>query len=428
MGWLEIFNELADWVYVRDMNPRSLKMHWGNDAMRKAFNLPSQAEFLRAPHGTNTTSQKMLEWSQEVYEEVQIRGKSVRRRRTLYPCGEPHVMDLSFTQVHVRLPTGENDETEVKALALVHGKRVDVQDQAQLEANRAAMLLNHAKDAIVLLCDPGGPDDHDAPGAIFANMRARRRYPAVVQDDAEGRNASSAQGKNQEAITLVRILDSCEFESNEKRQALRAKISSLQLGDDAVVLEAKACAHMRDSGGEGLQNLPRHRRIEFAPVTDPVSGTMSVMVTEDDISDIKAALEELKASREQSSKLLYSMLPDYVADHLCQGRRVPARHHSMVSILFADIVGFTSMCSRSSPREICVMLNELYTGPCVNISLRVRVCVCVRVYMCVMRQAGALCVHTCVYCEFVGLLQGLRLGRRNLCVCTHLRVCVDRRP
>ena len=39
---LEVFNELADWVYVRDMNPRSLKMFWGNDKIRKAFNLPSQ--------------------------------------------------------------------------------------------------------------------------------------------------------------------------------------------------------------------------------------------------------------------------------------------------------------------------------------------------------------------------------------------------
>ena len=405
---LEVFNELADWVYVRDMNPRSLKMYWGNDKIRKAFNLSSQAEFLRAPHGATTTSQKMLEWSQEVYEEVQVRGKSVTRRRTLYPCGEPHVMDLSFTQVHVRVPTGENDETEVKVLALIHGKRVEVQDQAQLEANRAAMLLNHAKDAIVLLRGPGAPDDHDARGAFFANMRARRRYAIEVQVDVEGGDASAAQGKNQETITLDRVLDSCDFESNEERQALRAKISGLQLGDGAVVLEAKACAHMRGSGGEGLQNLPLHRRIEFAPVTDPVSGTMSVMVTEDDISHIKAALEELKASREHSSKLLYSMLPDYVADHLCQGRRVPARHHSMVSILFADIVGFTSMCSRSSPRQICVMLNELYTGLCVNVCVCVCVCLYIYIYMCALRQAGALCVHTCVCCEFVGLLQGLR--------------------
>ena len=424
---LEVFNELADWVYVRDMNPRSLKMYWGNDKIRKAFNLTSQAEFLRAPHGATTTSQKMLEWSQEVYEEVQVRGKSVTRRRTLYPCGEPHVMDLSFTQVHVRVPTGENDETEVKVLALIHGKRVEVQDQAQLEANRAAMLLNHAKDAIVLLRGPGAPDDHDARGAFFANMRARRRYAIEVQVDVEGGDASAAQGKNQETITLDRVLDSCDFESNEERLALRAKISGLQLGDGAVVLEAKACAHMRGSGGEGLQKLPLHRRIEFAPVTDPVSGTMSVMVTEDDISHIKAALEELKASREQSSKLLYSMLPDYVADHLCQGRRVPARHHSMVSILFADIVGFTSMCSRSSPRQICVMLNELYTGLCVNVCVCVCVCLYIYIYMCALRQAGALCPYMRVLRVRRPIARSA-IGRRTLCVCTNPRVCVDRRP
>jgi len=32
-----------------------------------------------------------------------------------------------------------------------------------------------------------------------------------------------------------------------------------------------------------------------------------------------------------------------------------------VSIFFADIVGFTTICSRSTPREICEMLDELYT-------------------------------------------------------------------
>ena len=377
---LEVFNELADWVYVRDMNPRVLKMYWGNDKILKASNLSSQAEFVRAYTATST-SQKMVEWSQEVYEKVQVQGKSVTRRRTVYPCGVPHVMDLTFTQIHVRVPKDENGETAVKVLALVHGKRVDVQDQAQLEANRAAMLMNHAKDAIVLLGGTGGADDHDARGAIFANMRARRRYTAVVQQDAEGGVQSVPQGKHQDNITLDRVLDSCEFESDEKRQALRAKILGLEMGDDAVVLEAKARACMQGSGDEGLQDLPRHRRIEFAPVTDPVSGAMSVMVTEDDISDIRAALEELKASREQSSKLLYSMLPDYIADSLCQGRRVPARHHSMVSIVFADMVGFTSMCSRSSPRQICVMLNELYTGLCMDISLLVYTCT----YLCISR-------------------------------------------
>ena len=54
-------------------------------------------------------------------------------------------------------------------------------------------------------------------------------------------------------------------------------------------------------------------------------------------------------------------LPDDVADSLCAGQRVRPRIHPTVSVFFADIVGFTAICSRCRPREICDMLDELYT-------------------------------------------------------------------
>ena len=67
---------------------------------------------------------------------------------------------------------------------------------------------------------------------------------------------------------------------------------------------------MGGSGPEIYPHLPRHRKIRFAPVTDPVTGALSVMVTEHDVSDLKSVLDKLRASRQQISKLLYSMVSE----------------------------------------------------------------------------------------------------------------------
>uniref|UniRef100_A0A1I8GEI2 guanylate cyclase n=5 Tax=Macrostomum lignano TaxID=282301 RepID=A0A1I8GEI2_9PLAT len=70
------------------------------------------------------------------------------------------------------------------------------------------------------------------------------------------------------------------------------------------------------------------------------------------------ALEE---ERQKTDNLLYQMLPKRVAESLRNGERVDAEKFSMVTVLFSDIVGFTDICSGSSPEAVITMLNSIFT-------------------------------------------------------------------
>ena len=84
-----------------------------------------------------------------------------------------------------------------------------------------------------------------------------------------------------------------------------------------------------------------------------------------ELEETKKELEIQKAQvekeKERADKLLHSMLPCSIALELKNGAKVSATEHPMVTILFSDIKGFTTVCSRCQPMEVVGMLNRLYT-------------------------------------------------------------------
>jgi len=70
--------------------------------------------------------------------------------------------------------------------------------------------------------------------------------------------------------------------------------------------------------------------------------------------------QRLRARRE-SDALLLNVLPTTIADRLKAGERVIADHFDEVSVLFADVVGFTRMSEAKPPSEVVELLNDLFT-------------------------------------------------------------------
>ena len=82
----------------------------------------------------------------------------------------------------------------------------------------------------------------------------------------------------------------------------------------------------------------------------------------DEIAQRKQAEEILRAEQEKSERLLLNILPEMIADRLKKGDTSIADGFAEVTILFADIVGFTEISSRTSPQELVELLNQIFSA------------------------------------------------------------------
>jgi len=76
---------------------------------------------------------------------------------------------------------------------------------------------------------------------------------------------------------------------------------------------------------------------------------------------LKLEQEMLAAEREKSEKLLLNILPPTIAKRLKEGETVIANEYNEAAVLFADIVGFTSISQNITPAMLVENLNKIFT-------------------------------------------------------------------
>jgi class 3 adenylate cyclase len=72
------------------------------------------------------------------------------------------------------------------------------------------------------------------------------------------------------------------------------------------------------------------------------------------------AQRQLEAANQQNLELLLNILPEPIADRIRAGEGLIADRHEDVSLLFADIVGFTAMSSTMDPQELVRLLDQVF--------------------------------------------------------------------
>jgi adenylate cyclase len=75
----------------------------------------------------------------------------------------------------------------------------------------------------------------------------------------------------------------------------------------------------------------------------------------------QAYLAEIEAEREKSERLLLNILPQPIAERLKQQVQTIVDRFAEVTVLFADLVGFTALAAEMPPDELTVLLNEIFS-------------------------------------------------------------------
>ncbi|MGD1809238.1 adenylate/guanylate cyclase domain-containing protein [Dapis sp. BLCC M126] len=75
----------------------------------------------------------------------------------------------------------------------------------------------------------------------------------------------------------------------------------------------------------------------------------------------QAYLKRLAEEQEKSESLLLNILPAPIAQRLKQGEKTIADSFNEVTVLFADLVGFTKISANLSPAELVELLNMIFS-------------------------------------------------------------------
>jgi class 3 adenylate cyclase len=79
------------------------------------------------------------------------------------------------------------------------------------------------------------------------------------------------------------------------------------------------------------------------------------------LSEVQAYLVQIEAEQEKSERLLLNILPESIAERLKESEAIIADSFPDVTVLFADLVGFTRLSSQIAPGELVLLLDEIFS-------------------------------------------------------------------
>ncbi|MBE9127351.1 MULTISPECIES: adenylate/guanylate cyclase domain-containing protein [unclassified Coleofasciculus] len=194
---------------------------------------------------------------------------------------------------------------------------------------------------------------------------AEQRYHSIVENAIEGIFQTTPSGRflsanpalarffgyssPEELITSIKDIGQQIYVEPNRRGEFIAAIQ-----EDNAVFELESLVYRKDGSVIWVSENTRAVR-DSAGTLLYYEGTLS------DITARKVAGEAVRYLNEQSEQLLLNILPEPIAQQLKRYPDIIADSFEGVSVLFADIVGFTEFSAQTSAKELVQILNLIFS-------------------------------------------------------------------
>ncbi len=194
---------------------------------------------------------------------------------------------------------------------------------------------------------------------------AEERYHSIVENAMEGIFQSTPSGHflsaNPALAKLYGYDSPSELMSSIKNISQQLYIDADRRLEFVVIMDANNAV----SGFESRVQRKDGAVIWISENVRAVRDHEGVLIyyegTVSDITQRKLVQEALKFQQDQTERLLLNILPKPIAERLKIEQSTIADSFEEVSVLFADIVGFTELSARMSPTELVKHLNVIFS-------------------------------------------------------------------
>jgi len=106
----------------------------------------------------------------------------------------------------------------------------------------------------------------------------------------------------------------------------------------------------------------KHIEIALLALTLLVLILEGVLIFRPAVDKLRTTFNQLTEEQKKSEHLLLNILPETVANRLKEQPTTIAEAFAEVTVLFADIVGFTQLSTQVSPQELVALLNRIFSA------------------------------------------------------------------